>query len=94
MPSPGRRSPLDEILADPRRHHHAASAPYEVFCECSDTAAWNRVVLTLHEYEHIWAEPTRFVEHVVESVPDPVVIERHGEAGKVAVRLEAESNSE
>ena len=75
---------------------------YVFFCECSDPACVERVELTLSEYEHVRAEPTRFVvknnhvvreiEHIVESVPDHMVIEKHGEAGRVAVNLEAESN--
>jgi uncharacterized protein (DUF1499 family) len=74
---------------------------YEFFCECSDATCMERVNLTLAEYEHIRAEPTRFVvkkghvvkeiERIVETVPDHMVIEKHGEAGRVAVELEAES---
>jgi uncharacterized protein (DUF1499 family) len=55
--------------------------------------------LTLEEYEHIRAEPTRFVvrpghvvaeiETVVETVPGHQVIEKHGEAGKTAADLDA-----
>jgi uncharacterized protein (DUF1499 family) len=74
---------------------------YEFFCECSDARCVERVKLTLAEYEHIRAEPTRFVvkanhvvqeiEHVVESVPDHMVVEKHGEAGRIAIELEGES---
>jgi hypothetical protein len=77
---------------------------YEFFCECSDASCTERVLLDLAEYEHIRAEPTRFVvknnhvlpeiEHIVETVPDHMVIEKHGEAGRVAIELEAESNPE
>lgn len=58
---------------------------------------------TLSEYKHIRAEPTRFVvkknhvvkeiEHVVETVPDHMVVEKHGEAGKVAIKLQAATES-
>jgi uncharacterized protein (DUF1499 family) len=81
--------------------HGVDSHEYEFFCECADAACVERVKLTLAEYEHIRAEPTRFVvkkdhvvkeiEHVIESVRDHVVIEKHGEAGRIAVELEAES---
>jgi uncharacterized protein (DUF1499 family) len=81
--------------------HGVDSHEYDFFCECSDAACSERVRLTLEEYEHIRAEPTRFVvqkdhvikeiEHVVETVPDHVVVEKHGEAGRVAVELEAET---
>lgn len=74
---------------------------YEFFCECSDGSCAERVEMTLREYEHIRAEPTRFVvktnhviheiERVVETVPDHMVIEKHGEAGRIAVELEAET---
>lgn len=77
---------------------------YEFFCECSDATCMERVKLTVEEYEHIRAEPNRFVvrtdhviaeiEHVVETHPDHMVIEKHGEAGRVAVELEAESNDD
>jgi uncharacterized protein (DUF1499 family) len=84
--------------------HGLDSHRYEFFCECSDTTCVERVKLTLLEYEHIRAEPTRFVvknnhvvkeiEHIVETVPDHMVIEKHGEAGRIAIELEAESNEE
>jgi uncharacterized protein (DUF1499 family) len=84
--------------------HGLDSHKYEFFCECSDARCMERVKLTVEEYEHIRAEPTRFVvrnnhvireiEHVVESVPDHMVIEKHGEAGRVAVQLEAESSDD
>lgn len=34
------------------------------------------------------------IEQVVETVPDHVVIEKHGVAGRIAVELEAESTEE
>lgn len=84
--------------------HGADAHRYEFFCECSDASCMERVLMTLSEYEHVRAEPTRFVvkknhvireiEHVVETVPDHMVIEKHGEAGRVAVELEAESSSD
>jgi hypothetical protein len=89
-------------ISEKAESHGSDSHEYEFFCECSDAACTERVTLTLSEYEHIRAEPTRFVvknnhvvreiEHVVETVPDHVVIEKHGHAGRVAVELEAESN--
>jgi hypothetical protein len=75
---------------------------YEFFCECSDTSCTERVKLTLPEYEYIRAEPTRFVvkthhivgeiEHVVEQVQDHMIIEKHGEAGRVAIELEGDTS--
>jgi hypothetical protein len=75
---------------------------YEFLCECSDPACMERVELTLAQYRHVRDEPTRFVvktghaiaeiEHVVETAPDHVVIEKHGEAGRVAIELDAQSD--
>ncbi len=84
--------------------HGSDSHPYEFFCECSDPACVERVHLTISEYAHIRDEPTRFVvrtghvlkeiEHVVEAAPDHVLIEKHGEAGRVAIELEAQSGDQ
>jgi len=93
---------VNDRISSKAESHGLDSHSYEFFCECSDTTCVERVHLTLSEYEHIRAEPTRFVvknnhvvkeiEHVVETVPDHMVIEKHGEAGRIAVELEAESN--
>ena len=95
---------VNERINDSAESHGTSTHPYEFFCECSDTACMERVVLTLAEYERIRAEPTRFVvkknhvireiEHIVETVADHMVIEKHGEAGKIAIELQAESSSE
>ena len=91
-------------ISEKAESHGVDSHEYEFFCECSDATCMERVTLTLSEYEHIRAQPMRFVvkkhhvipeiEHVIEAVPDHVVIEKHGEAGRIAVELEAESNDE
>ncbi|HUQ23611.1 MAG TPA: hypothetical protein VM049_11430 [Gaiellaceae bacterium] len=95
---------LNGKINDMAEAHGVDSHVYEFVCECSDIACIERVELTLAEYEHIRAVPTRFVvkknhvvreiEHVVESVPDHLVIEKHGEAGRIAIQLEAESSLE
>lgn len=95
---------VNERINDAAESHGTSPHSYEFFCECSDTGCIERVVLTLSEYEHIRAEPTRFVvkknhviqeiEHVVETVPDHMVIEKHGEAGKIAVELRADRSPE
>ena len=95
---------VNERINEKAESHGLDSHRYEFFCECSDTTCLERVVLTLPEYEHIRSEPTRFVvkknhvikeiEHVVETVPDHMVIEKHGEAGRIAIELEAESSAE
>lgn len=78
--------------------------PYEFDCECSDARCTERVKLTLLEFAHIRTEPTWFVvkpnhvvdeiEEVIETGPDHMVVEKYGEAGKVAIRLEARRTSE
>ena len=95
---------VNERVNEKAESHGLDSHRYEFFCECSDAACTERISLTLPEYEHIRAAPARFVvkknhviqeiEHVIETVPDYVVIEKHGEAGKVAVELEATSTSD
>jgi uncharacterized protein (DUF1499 family) len=93
---------VNERISEKAESHGIDSHKYEFFCECSDAACTERVSLTISEYEYIRAEPTRFVvkndhivteiEHVVETVPDHMVIEKHGEAGRVAIELEGESS--
>jgi uncharacterized protein (DUF1499 family) len=90
---------VNERISEKAESHGLDPHRYEFFCECSDTSCLERVTLTLEEYEHIRAEPTRFVvrpghvvaeiETVVETVPGHQVIEKHGEAGKTAVDLDA-----
>ena len=94
---------VNERIDDLATRHGDDAHVYEFFCECSDVACVERVKLTLREYQHVRAAPTRFVvmknhvvkeiEHVVETVKDHMVIEKHGEAGRVAVKLQAESDS-
>ena len=77
-------------------------ATYDFLCECSDPACAERVVLTTAEYEHVRAEPTRFViakghaipeiETVVERAKDHVVVEKEGTAADIAVRLDTSSD--
>ena len=93
---------VNEKINEKAEAHGLDPHQYKFFCECSDVTCVERVTLTLSEYEHIRAEPTRFVvkndhvvkeiEHIVETVPDHMVIEKHGEAGRIAIELEAESN--
>lgn len=75
---------------------------YEFFCECSDLGCTERVQLTLPEYAHVRDEPSRFVvvkdhvleeiEHVIERADDHVLIEKHGRAGVVAIKLDVDAD--
>jgi hypothetical protein len=90
----------NDRINDSAEAHGADSHVYAFLCECSDRACTERVELTLAEYRHIRDDSTRFVvkknhvikeiEHVVETAADHVVIEKHGEAGRVAIELEAD----
>jgi hypothetical protein len=92
---------VNEQINAKAESHGLDSHEYGFFCECSDATCTERVLLTLAEYENIRAKPTRFVvrndhvvkeiEHVVEAVSDHMVVEKHGEAGKVAITLEGET---
>ena len=67
---------------------------YEFICECSSSGCFDRVVLTLAEYEHVRQEGAWFfvtpghqnieVELVVETKPAYLVVEKDGAAGAVA----------
>jgi hypothetical protein len=67
---------------------------YEFICECARRACFDRVALTIRDYEHVRAEGTRFfvvpghenveVELVVETKPGFVIVEKDGPAGIVA----------
>jgi hypothetical protein len=67
---------------------------YEFICECARSGCFDRISLTLKEYEHIRGEGTRFfvvpghqdiaVELVVETGKGFVVVEKDGHAGIVA----------
>jgi hypothetical protein len=93
---------VNERIHEKAESHGLDAHRYAFFCECSDTSCTERVQLTLPEYEYIRAEPTRFVvkndhvvseiEHVVDAVQDHMIIEKHGEAGRIAVELEGETS--
>jgi uncharacterized protein (DUF1499 family) len=95
---------VNERINEKAESHGLDSHRYEFFCECSDTTCLERVLLTLSEYEQIRSEPMRFVvkknhvigeiEQVVETVPGHEVIEKHGEAGRIAIELEAEGSAD
>lgn len=72
-----------------------AGEPVAFLCECADTACTETIELTLVEYESARRIPTRFptvighewldVERVVERNGRYQVVEKFGEAGRVAV---------
>ena len=94
---------INERIEDAAQRHGTDSHKYEFLCECSDLDCAEKVVLTLAEYAHAREDPTRFIvvkehviheiEHVVEAARDHVVIEKHGEAGVVAITLDEASET-
>jgi hypothetical protein len=95
---------VNDRINEKAESHGLDAHRYAFFCECSDISCTERVELTLSEYEYVRAKATRFVvkndhvvgeiEHVVDQVPDHMIIEKHGEAGRIAVELEGETTSE
>lgn len=93
---------VNEKINTKAESHGVDAHGYAFFCECSDASCVERVELTLAEYEHVRADPKRFVvkkdhvvreiEDVVETVTDHMVVEKRGEAGRVAVELEGDSS--
>lgn len=67
---------------------------YEFICECAQSSCFDRISLTLLQYEHVRTDGTRFVvvpghenvevELVVETQPGFVIVEKDGHAGIVA----------
>ena len=79
----------------------ASSMFQEFACECADTECFEKVPLTVEEYEHVRRIPTHFFVkpgHVYRDVELVVetdgrgdrfeVVEKFGEAGTLAVRLD------
>jgi hypothetical protein len=70
-------------------------APFEFICECATSGCFERLTLTLEEYESVRGDGTRFllavghedieVEQVVEVCENYVVVEKDGVAGLVAL---------
>lgn len=67
---------------------------YEFICECVSTECFERLPLTLQEYDHVRAEGTTFlvapghddvsIELVVEKLPTHWIVRKDGAAGVVA----------
>lgn len=70
----------------------------EFLCECANDGCTNMISLTVEEYERVRTFPTRFAiapghnfaefERIVESNERFAVIEKFGEGGRAAVRLD------
>jgi hypothetical protein len=81
---------------------HVARAS-EFLCECANRNCMEHVTMTLDEYERVRGVPTHFVvlpgdphlfldiERVVEEHDGYVVVEKFGEAGRMAAKLDPRS---
>ena len=81
----------------------AHAAPPEFLCECADERCIETIELSIAEYEAIRSSPLRFpvkpghryseFERVVEEHDRYVVVEKFGEAGRVATKLDPRSRA-
>ena len=89
---------INENIQEIATKHGKDTHAYEFLCECSDPTCSERVHATLAEYRQVREHSDRFIvvkghvvkeiERVVESAHDHVVIEKEGEAGRVAIELD------
>ncbi len=89
---------VNERIGDIAERLGNADQPYDYLCECSDPGCTERVSLRQDEYEHVRADPTRFVvfpghaleelEIVVHQQSDHMLVEKIGVAGDVAEELD------
>lgn len=89
---------INERVEDVAATHGSDSHEYEFFCECSDPGCSERVRLTLAEYRRVREDGARFIvvkghvvkeiERVVQDAEDHAVVEKHGQAGRVAIELD------
>ena len=73
-------------------------APFEFICECATSGCFERIKLTLTQYETVRGDGSRFilypghedieVELVVEAHSDYVVVQKDGIAGLVALEAD------
>ena len=89
----------NERLKDLNETFEHSERDSEFICECANRNCTERVVLTLAEYEQVRLVPTHFVvlpgmkhvfpdvERVVEGFQGYFVVEKFGDAGTAAVRL-------
>lgn len=74
--------------------HLGRTAQYEFICECASVDCFERIPLTLEEYEEVRADGARFIlkpghqdieiELVVETLDDYLVVQKDGVAGLLA----------
>ena len=94
---------VNERLRDLNAAFETITRDSEFLCECANRDCIEHVTMTLAEYEHVRAVPTRFVvlperHHVFPEVEDVVeehdgyfVVEKTGDAGAAAIKLDPRS---
>ncbi len=94
---------VNERLEDRAAGSQVAGETFEVVCECAHEECTERISITFAAYEAVRRVPTRFVvlsghsdptsERVVSSTAEYEVVEKFGDAGRVA-RIENPRNGE
>jgi hypothetical protein len=94
---------VNERLRDLNEAFEHSARFSEFLCECADRNCVEHVFMTLEEYERVRRVATRFlvlpgerhvfpeVERVVEEHDGYVVVEKFGEAGRMATKLDPRS---
>jgi hypothetical protein len=85
---------LNENIVGIAIQHGGDEHPYEFVCECSTSGCFERITLTLREYERVRGDGTHFllvpghedleIEQVIAAYEQYVVVEKDGLAGLVA----------
>jgi hypothetical protein len=89
---------VNERIEATNEHFGVALERTDFVCECADRECMERLMLTLEKYEEVRRFPTHFIvaaghicgeyERVVEQVDGYVVVEKFGEAGKEALKMD------
>jgi len=86
-----------------RSHRFEAADRVPFLCECADPGCFEAVMLSMEEYEHVREHPTRFVlvaghedaeaahERIIEAEEGYAIVEKVGDAGIEAARLDERS---
>ena len=94
------RSANERIERAAQSHHFDADQGVPFICECADPGCYETVMLSLADYEAVRVHPDRFFlvaghedaeetrEHILEAEHGYAVVEKTGEAGAVAERLD------
>jgi hypothetical protein len=92
---------VNERLRDMNEAFETLTRDSEFICECANRDCIEHVLMTLAEYEEVRANPTHFlvlpghvvpeVEQLVSQTDGYLVVQKIGDAGAVAIRLDPRS---